>query len=200
MGTKRHVLVDGRGVPLSIVVTGANRHDVTQLAAVLDGRVVRPARRVRDHLCAPRDGRARLRPPRALQGRGEEVREARRKGPPVGGGGVPLVDEPVPQAAGEVREDGRVLHGAVVSCGGENRLQKGKSYLGIGSKYTFSIFRNIVIVCVYQLPIDIVTYTRKAQQKTFKSRKVPFAQYARYIFHKEKFRSLCFKNSNVIKE
>lgn len=52
MGTKRHVLVDGRGVPLSIVVTGANRHDVTQLAAVLDGRVVRPARRVREHLCA----------------------------------------------------------------------------------------------------------------------------------------------------
>lgn len=44
--------MDGRGVPLSIVVTGANRHDVTQLAAVLDGRVVRPARRVREHLCA----------------------------------------------------------------------------------------------------------------------------------------------------
>ena len=35
-GTKRHLLVDGRGVPLSIVVTGANRHDVTQLEVVLD--------------------------------------------------------------------------------------------------------------------------------------------------------------------
>ncbi len=44
--------MDGRGVPLSIAVTGANRHDVTQLAAVLDGRVVRPARRVKEHLCA----------------------------------------------------------------------------------------------------------------------------------------------------
>jgi hypothetical protein len=33
-------LVDGRGVPLSIVVTGANRHDVSQLAAVLDAVVV----------------------------------------------------------------------------------------------------------------------------------------------------------------
>lgn len=44
--------MDGRGVPLSIVVTGANRHDVTQLAAVLDGRVVRPDGRVREHLCA----------------------------------------------------------------------------------------------------------------------------------------------------
>ena len=30
-GTKHHLLVDGRGVPLSLVVTGANRHDVTQL-------------------------------------------------------------------------------------------------------------------------------------------------------------------------
>ena len=44
--------MDGRGVPLSIVVTGANRHDVTQLAAVLDGRVVRPDGREREHLCA----------------------------------------------------------------------------------------------------------------------------------------------------
>lgn len=32
--------MDGRGVPLSIIVTGANRHDVSQLAAVLDGIVV----------------------------------------------------------------------------------------------------------------------------------------------------------------
>lgn len=52
METKRHVLVDGRGVPLSIVVTGANRHDVPQLAAVLDGSVVRSEKRVREHLCA----------------------------------------------------------------------------------------------------------------------------------------------------
>lgn len=38
-GSKRHLLVDGRGVPLSLVVTGANRHDVTQLPAVLDATV-----------------------------------------------------------------------------------------------------------------------------------------------------------------
>jgi len=47
--------VDGRGVPLSIIVTGANRHDVSQLAAVLDGIVVpRPAppERRSQHLCA----------------------------------------------------------------------------------------------------------------------------------------------------
>ena len=39
-GSKRHILVDGRGVPLSIVVTGANRHDVSQLENVLDAVVV----------------------------------------------------------------------------------------------------------------------------------------------------------------
>jgi len=43
--------VDERGVPLSIVVTGANRHDVSQLAAVLDGIVIdRPT--TDQHLCA----------------------------------------------------------------------------------------------------------------------------------------------------
>lgn len=49
------MLVDGRGAPLSLVVTGANRHDVSQLEAVLDGIVVqRPSPPVRrhKHLCA----------------------------------------------------------------------------------------------------------------------------------------------------
>lgn len=46
MGSKRHLLVDSIGVPLSIVVTGANRHDVTQLEKMLDSIIVeRP-----DHL------------------------------------------------------------------------------------------------------------------------------------------------------
>ena len=47
--------MDGRGVPLSIIVTGANRHDVSQLEAVLDAIVVdRPAspERRSKHLCA----------------------------------------------------------------------------------------------------------------------------------------------------
>ena len=43
--------MDERGVPLSIVVTGANRHDVTQLASVLDGIIIdRPE--TDQHLCA----------------------------------------------------------------------------------------------------------------------------------------------------
>jgi transposase len=49
------LLVDGNGVPLSLVVTGANRHDVSQLAAVLDAIVVQratPPHRRHKHLCA----------------------------------------------------------------------------------------------------------------------------------------------------
>ena len=49
------MLVDERGVPLSLIVTGANRHDVTQLAATLDAIVVpRPpvTPRAPQHLCA----------------------------------------------------------------------------------------------------------------------------------------------------
>ena len=49
------MLVDGRGVPLSLVVTGANRHDVSQLEAVLDAIAVErasPPLRRHKHLCA----------------------------------------------------------------------------------------------------------------------------------------------------
>ena len=47
--------MDGSGVPLSLVVTGANRHDVTQLEAVLAAIVVKrksPTARRSKHLCA----------------------------------------------------------------------------------------------------------------------------------------------------
>jgi putative transposase len=45
--------VDGRGVPLSIVVTGANRHDVSQLQAVLANRIVDPIMEAKsENLCA----------------------------------------------------------------------------------------------------------------------------------------------------
>jgi hypothetical protein len=39
-GSKRHLLVNGRGVPSSLIVTGANAHGVTQIEAVLDAIVV----------------------------------------------------------------------------------------------------------------------------------------------------------------
>jgi transposase len=49
------LLVDARGVPLSIIVTAANRHDITQLVPTLDAVVApRPAVHagIRQHLCA----------------------------------------------------------------------------------------------------------------------------------------------------
>lgn len=52
-GTKRHILVDGRGVPLSVVVTGANRHDASQLQLVLSSKVVESVMESeRENLCA----------------------------------------------------------------------------------------------------------------------------------------------------
>ena len=47
--------MDGRGVPLSLVVTGANEHDVTQLDQVLSAIMVKrktPRTRRSKHLCA----------------------------------------------------------------------------------------------------------------------------------------------------
>lgn len=56
-GSKRHVLTDGNGIPLPIVLTGADRHDVTQIEAVLDNIMVeRPefdySQGAEENLCA----------------------------------------------------------------------------------------------------------------------------------------------------
>jgi transposase len=52
-GSKRHLLVDGAGVPLALVVTEANRHDVSQLENPLDSIIIeRPDILERpQHLC-----------------------------------------------------------------------------------------------------------------------------------------------------
>ena len=43
MSTKVHLACDGKGRPLSVVVTPGQRHESTQLEAVLDAiRVARP--------------------------------------------------------------------------------------------------------------------------------------------------------------
>jgi putative transposase len=43
-GTKRSLLSDGAGIPLSVAIEGANRHDAKLLVATLEGQVVtRPA-------------------------------------------------------------------------------------------------------------------------------------------------------------
>jgi transposase len=44
MGTKRSLLVDGRGVPLSVVVSGANTHDMRLLEKTLDAAVAKKRR------------------------------------------------------------------------------------------------------------------------------------------------------------
>ena len=45
--------MDERGVPLSIVVTGANKHDVSQLEAVLRNKIATPIMQAQtEHLCA----------------------------------------------------------------------------------------------------------------------------------------------------
>jgi putative transposase len=53
-GSKRHTLVDGRGVPRSAVVTGANATDMKTNPQVLDGIVIkrpRPTNQKPQHLC-----------------------------------------------------------------------------------------------------------------------------------------------------
>lgn len=50
-GSKHHLITDGRGTPLAVILAGGNRNDVTQLLPLLDavppiqGRVGRPRRR-----------------------------------------------------------------------------------------------------------------------------------------------------------
>ena len=39
-GTKRHLLTEGQGIPLAVVLSGANRHDMKKLEALLDAKVI----------------------------------------------------------------------------------------------------------------------------------------------------------------
>jgi putative transposase len=47
LGTKRHVLTDGQGIPLSVVITSANTHDMKAAINTLDNIVVkRPSSKI----------------------------------------------------------------------------------------------------------------------------------------------------------
>jgi len=47
LGTKRHVLTDGKGIPLSVVITAANTHDMKAAISVLDNIVAkRPSSKI----------------------------------------------------------------------------------------------------------------------------------------------------------
>ncbi|MBB5017729.1 hypothetical protein HNQ59_000999 [Chitinivorax tropicus] len=49
--SQRHLLVDGPGIPLSLVVTTANVNDVTQIDVVLDAAVIKYPSSVAPNLC-----------------------------------------------------------------------------------------------------------------------------------------------------
>jgi transposase len=79
-------LVDGRGVPLSLVVTGANRHDVTQLELVLEEIIIDRPTNIQQNLCADKayDGQPALETIVSkgyvphVKRRGEEIQEKKR--------------------------------------------------------------------------------------------------------------------------
>jgi transposase len=67
-GTKRHIVTDARGTPLGVVLSGANRHDSTQLAATLDA--IPPVR-------SGKRGRPRRRPDKLHADKGYDFRRCR---------------------------------------------------------------------------------------------------------------------------
>jgi transposase len=69
-GTKRHLVVDARGTPLGVVLTGANTHDSTQLVATLDA--IPPVR-------SGRPGRPRHRPGKLHADKAYDHRRCRRE-------------------------------------------------------------------------------------------------------------------------
>ena len=109
------LVVDERGVPLSIIVTGANRHDVTPLATTLDSIVVERPEVTPYHpqnLCADagftgkpaheqiveRDYRPHVR------SRGEEKVRKKKwiQAPALDCGGCAFLVQPVPKAPGSL--------------------------------------------------------------------------------------------------
>ena len=89
-GTKRSVLIDGRGVPLGVEVSGANIHDIRLLQGTLNSKPIRreiPTNRKRQHLCLDKgddsdDARRYLRERNYvphIKSRGEEARDLKTK-------------------------------------------------------------------------------------------------------------------------
>ena len=70
LGTKRHILTDKNEIPLSVVITSANKHDIKAVTNVIDSSVIkRPIflspltkgrRRRRKHLCLDKAYKSRL--------------------------------------------------------------------------------------------------------------------------------------------
>jgi putative transposase len=41
LGTKRHILTDKKGIPLSVVISSANTHDIKLVTDVVDNAVIK---------------------------------------------------------------------------------------------------------------------------------------------------------------
>src|SRR3954471_8959985 len=66
LGTKRHILTDKKGIPLSVVITSANTHDIKAVTCVVDNVVVKhhhhptsptptaKTKTIKQHLCLDR--------------------------------------------------------------------------------------------------------------------------------------------------
>ena len=127
------LLVDARGVPLSIIVTAANHHDITQLVPLLDAVVVpRPevAPRARQHLCADAGFRgASARQDMLKRQYTPHVRPGSRSGP--------FLVHALPQTAGPLRKDASILSRAHHARRCHHQLPAGaredKYYLRINS-------------------------------------------------------------------
>ncbi|MCC8397256.1 IS5 family transposase [Paraburkholderia sp. MMS20-SJTR3] len=68
LGSKRHIAVDRQGIPLAVVVTGANRHDSKELEVVLDA--IPPV--------AGKRGRPRMRPDKVHADKGYDYPRCRK--------------------------------------------------------------------------------------------------------------------------
>lgn len=68
-GSKHHIITDANGIPLAVVLTGANTHDVTQLIPLVDG--IAPVR--------GKPGRPRQRPERVQGDRGYDSEPHRKQ-------------------------------------------------------------------------------------------------------------------------
>jgi len=117
-GRKRSLLVDGLGVPLSLVASGAKVHDVKLLAATLDQVVMEsPSRAEQRNLCADAGYKgvpawnavvSRNYRPHIKQLREEAYLKRTQPGiqrSPLGGGENPFLAQSLPQITGQLREN-----------------------------------------------------------------------------------------------
>jgi len=125
-GTKRSLLTDGAGIPLALVVDGANRHDVRLLSATLDGLVISRASAdsraaaaplfgcgLRLHSGLPGIGRTPL-STACAQSRGGETRERDHpwlSGSSLGGRTQPFLAQSLAPSARAVGKEGGELSG-----------------------------------------------------------------------------------------